>query len=103
TGIHPRSKFGTLVINKNNFISEFSEKPVTKDWINGGYMVFTKEIFKYIKINETEHPALKRLAKKLQLSMYRHEGFWACMDTNKELNDLNNWWKKDLPPWKIWK
>jgi glucose-1-phosphate cytidylyltransferase len=103
TGIHPRSKFGALVINSENIISEFSEKPVSKDWINGGYMIFNKEFFKYLKNGETEHPALKRLAKKEQLSIYKHEGFWACMDTNKELNDLNNWWKQNLPPWKIWK
>lgn len=103
TGIHPQSKFGVVVLNGNSLIEEFTEKPVLNDWVNGGYMVFNREVFKYLKAGETEHPALKRLAKEKQLSLYKHDGFWACVDTNKELNDLNNWWKEKKPPWKIWK
>ncbi|MDD4937797.1 MAG: sugar phosphate nucleotidyltransferase [Candidatus Shapirobacteria bacterium] len=103
TGIHPISKFGVVLVNKKNIVEEFSEKPVMNDWVNGGYMVFNKEFFKYLKSGETEHPALRRLAKKGKLSLYKHEGFWACMDTNKELKDLNTWWSEPNPPWKIWK
>lgn len=103
TGIHPRSKFGIVMVNKRNIVQEFSEKPVSNDLVNGGYMVFNKEFLKYLKEGETEHPALKRLTKKQQLSLYKHEGFWACMDTPKELSDLNNWWNEEKPPWKIWK
>lgn len=103
TGIHPTSKFGVVVVNGKNIIKEFSEKPVLNDWVNGGYMVFDKSFFSYLKNGETEHPALKRLAKKGFLSLYKHDGFWACMDTNKELNDLNAWWNQEKPPWKVWK
>lgn len=103
TGIHPRSKFGIVVVDKKNKIKEFSEKPMLNDWINGGYMVFKREFLKYLKPGETEHPALQRLAKKGQLSLFGHKGFWACVDTNKELNDLNALWNQPNPPWKIWK
>lgn len=103
TGVHPRSKFGIVRVNKDNTVRKFSEKPMLNDWINAGFMIFNKDVFKYIKEGETEHPALQRLAKKRQLSFYKHDGFWACMDTNKELTDLNNWWKEEKPPWKIWK
>jgi len=102
-GIHPTSKFGIILTDGNNLIKEFTEKPVLNDWVNGGYMIFNKEVFKFLKVGETEHPALQRLAKSKQLSLYKHNGFWACMDTPKELNDLNNWWNEKKPPWKIWK
>lgn len=103
TGVHPWSKFGVVETNKNNIVKDFNEKPVLNDWVNGGYMVFTRDYFKYLRKGETEHPALKRLVKEKKLSLYKHKGFWACMDTNKELNELNTLWNKTNPPWKIWK
>lgn len=103
TGIHPQSKFGVVIADKNSLIKNFSEKPVLNDWINGGYMIFTKDYFSYLRKGETEHPALQRLAEKHQLSLYKHDGYWGCMDTYKELTDLNNLWNQSQPPWKIWK
>lgn len=103
TGVHPISKFGVVVVNDKSIIKKFSEKPVLNDWVNGGYMIFTKDYFKYLRKGETEHPALKRLAKENELSLYKHRGFWACMDTNKELKDLKQWWSQPKPPWKLWK
>ena len=103
TGVHPRSKFGLLWVKKNNLVSGFQEKPVLSDWVNGGYMVFDKRFFNYLKSGETEHPVLKRLAKKKQLSLYKHEGFWFCMDTYKEVEVLNELWNTGKHPWKIWR
>lgn len=103
TGINPRSKFGIVIVDKNNIVEEFSEKPLLNDWVNSGFMVFNKKFFNHIKEGETEHPALKRLASEHELSLFQHKGFWACMDTHKELDELNSWWKQERPPWKIWK
>lgn len=105
TGIHPRSKFGLVKVQKNNIVTGFMEKPELPDWVNGGYMVFNKEVLNsnYFQPKETEHPALIRLAKKKQLSMKKHNGFWFCIDTNKELMDINNMWNSGQPPWKVWK
>ncbi len=103
TGVHPRSKYGIIKTTSDGLVKNFQEKPVLSDWINGGFMVFNKKIFDYIKPGETEHPALSRLAQKKQLSLYKHEGFWFAVDTNKELDDLTAIWKGDNPPWKIWK
>lgn len=103
TGIHPRFKFGVVKVGKNNLVSEFKEKPIMEDWANGGYMIFDKRFFKYQKVNELEHAALIRLAKQSQLSLFKHEGFWIAVDTNKELDELNRIWNSGKAPWKVWK
>lgn len=102
TGVHPRSRFGVIKINKQQIVQGFDEKPIQATWVNGGFMVFKKEVFDYIQPGEFEHPALRRLARKKQLSLYQHEGFWYCMDTYKEVEDLNKIWKSEDPPWKMW-
>jgi glucose-1-phosphate cytidylyltransferase len=103
TGINPSSKFGVLDIDEENHVTSFNEKPVMNVWINGGYMVFDKRFFDYINPGEIEHEALKRLSAKKELSVYKHKGFWQCMDTYKEVEDLNKLWNQEKPPWKVWK
>ena len=103
TLVHPRSKFGQVKVNDKNLVNEFMEKPVLFDWVNGGYMVFDKRVFNYLKPGETEHPTLVRLSDKKQLSARKHNGFWFCMDTYKEVEDLNKIWNTGKVPWKIWK
>ncbi len=103
TGVHPRSKFGLVNIDEKGYVQGFEEKPVLSEWVNGGFMVFDKKFFEYIKPGEMEHPAMKRLAKEKQLSLYKHDGFWYAVDTNKELEDLNKLWNSEKPPWKVWK
>ena len=102
TGVHPRSKYGLIKVGANSTIFEFKEKPSLKDWVNGGFMVFNKSFFNYIKPGETEHPALERLSKDKQLSLYIHDGFWHCMDTYTDVENINRIWR-DNPPWKIWR
>lgn len=103
TGVHPHSKYGLLTVGPNNKIVAFQEKPVLSDWVNGGYMVFTKEIFKYINAGEMEHPALKRLSDKKELSLFKHNSFWYSIDTYKEYEELNEIWASGNAPWKVWK
>ena len=103
TLVHPRSKYGLVRINQKNLVDDFIEKPVLSDWVNGGYMVFDKRIFDYLKPDETEHPALIKLSKEKQLSANKHDGFWFCMDTYKEVEDLNKIWASKKVPWKVWK
>lgn len=102
TGVHPRSKFGLVKIGKNNLVSGFIEKPVLSQYVSGGFMVFDNRFFSYLEYGKTEHPALVKLTKENQLSLYIHDGFWMAVDTYRELDDLNNLWNKNKP-WKVWK
>ncbi|MBU3979113.1 glucose-1-phosphate cytidylyltransferase [Patescibacteria group bacterium] len=102
TSVHPTSRFGLLSVDKNNIVTRLNEKPVLKDWINGGFMVFNKKFFNYLKPNEMEHEGLKRLAKENQLSHYTHNGFWHSMDTYTDVKILNEMWSSH-PKWKVWK
>lgn len=101
TGVHPRSKYGLLKVRENGLVSKFIEKPVLNEWINGGFMIFKKDFFKYLNSGEFEHEALKRLIQQKQLSAFIHDGFWHCMDTYPDVDNLNKLWKED-PKWKIW-
>jgi len=103
TLVHPRSKYGLVNINGRNLVENFTEKPILNDWVNGGYMIFDKRFFNYLKIGETEHPSLIKLGREKQLSAKKHDGFWFCMDTYKEVEDLNKMWNSGKAPWKIWK
>jgi glucose-1-phosphate cytidylyltransferase len=102
TGVHPRSKYGLLKTNDEGIVEDFQEKPVLKDRTNGGFMVFKREFFNYIKPGEFEHKGLKRLVAKKQLSVFNHNGFWYCMDTYPDVDNLNKMWIED-PKWKVWK
>lgn len=102
TGVHPHSKYGLVDVDDNGIVNKFIEKPLLSDWVNGGFMVFDRGIFGYIRPGETEHPALQRLARVNQLSMYKYNGFWLSMDTYKEVKTLEKIWNKPDCPWRIW-
>lgn len=103
TGVHPRSKYGLLSWDeKTNLVKEFVEKPVLKDRVNGGFMVFKREFFDYLKSGEMEHEAIKRLVKKQELALFVHDGFWHAMDTYPDVEALNKSWMNN-PEWKVWK
>ena len=84
----------------------FSEKPTSGDnSINGGYFVYNKKIFDYLKDEENcvlEREPLEMLVKDKELQVYQHAGFWQCMDTYRDYNYLNEIWKTSKPPWKVW-
>lgn len=101
TGVYPQSKYGIMRQSIDKLVLEFVEKPQLKDWTNGGFMVFGYEFFNYLRPLELEHPALKRLIREKQLSLYMHNGFWHCMDTYSDVDKLNEFWHNSAP-WKIW-
>jgi glucose-1-phosphate cytidylyltransferase len=106
TGINPASRFGELKINGNNVIS-FSEKSKnSSEFINGGFFVFNKGIFNYLSTEDNcdlEIGALEEISRAGQMMVYKHSGFWACMDTLRDLDYLNKLWNENNAFWKVWK
>jgi len=101
TGIHPYSKYGLVKIDeKNNLIIDFGQKPLMYDYASGGFMIFNRKAFDYFDNGPMENGLIK-LSKENQLSIYRHEGFWKCMDTYREMEELNKLWREDKP-WAVW-
>ena len=101
TAVRPPVRFGELIIN-NNKVEEFAEKPKTgKGWINGGFFVFNKEIFNYIKDDSMvlEREPLEKLSKTGELMAYKHQDFWQCMDTIKEKEILEKLWSSNNAIW----
>lgn len=96
---------GVVDIGKNGEILDFREKSdLDGDLINIGYMVFQPEIFRYIDGDFTmlEREIMHRLLAEKQLAGYVHKGFWQCMDTLREKNQLEQMWEQGEVPWKTW-
>ena len=103
TAVHPPARFGELEIDNKSNVLKFEEKPQIKTgWINGGFFVLNKKIFNYIDNDKTifERDPIEKLVKANQISAFKHEGFWKCMDTLRDKNFLNNMWNNGNAPWK---
>ena len=106
TAVRPPARFGQMIFNADEQVSEFVEKPqLGEGWINGGFFVLQPEITQYIEGDQTifEREPLERLALDGQLKAYRHAEFWSCMDTLRDVQLLNKLWEDRDAPWKIWK
>lgn len=96
---------GILDIGGDNAVRSFREKSyLDSSPINAGYMVLEPQIFEYLKDDSTvfEKEPLEKLASEGQLMSYIHKGFWKCMDTQREKNDLEVLWNSGSAPWKVW-
>lgn len=105
TTVNVGQKFGVLDLNSSGQVKAFREKNDNDGaLINGGFMVFNPGIFDYLENDGTvlEKGPLENLAKDGQLMAYCHEGFWKCMDTQRDKNQLEAMWQSGKAPWKIW-
>lgn len=96
---------GVLTIDESNTIRSFREKNENDGAIiNGGFMVMNPEIFDYIEGDSTvfEKEPLQKLAQDGQLMSFYHDGFWQCMDTQREKMKLEKLWETKKAPWKVW-
>lgn len=104
TGVHLPTTFGIVESDTEGKIASFREKPVLPGRINGGYFVFTPQIFDHIDNDETtlEDIPFKRLVRTGEIGMFAWDGFWHCMDTFKDHQELNKMWNEGKAPWKLW-
>lgn len=104
TAVRPPARFGGLIFD-GNLVTEFTEKPlIGEGWINGGFMVLEPGVFDYLEGDSTslEANALEQLAINGQLAAYRHEHFWQCMDTLRDVRLLESLWQGGKAPWRVW-
>jgi len=106
TGVLPPSRFGELLTEGDKVMS-FNEKPQvhTGGFINGGFFIFNRKFFENLSTDPgciLERNPLEQLAAAQQLNMYRHDGFWQCMDTYRDYEYLNQLWNTQKAEWKSW-
>jgi glucose-1-phosphate cytidylyltransferase len=104
TAVRPPARFGGLRF-EGDLVAEFTEKPqIGEGWINGGFMVLEPGALRYLDDDDTslEVHALERMAVDRQLAAYRHDGFWQCMDTLRDVRFLESLWESGKAPWKVW-
>ncbi|MBR3289758.1 MAG: glucose-1-phosphate cytidylyltransferase [Clostridia bacterium] len=105
TAINAGQRFGVINADEQGMINRFREKKDSDGTlINGGFMVLNPAIFSYLQNDQTvfEQGPLEQLVKEGQLMAYRHEGFWQCMDTQRDKEKLETMWAAGDAPWKIW-
>lgn len=104
TAIQPEGRFGALDIRADQSVARFLEKPKGDGaWINGGFFVCEPTIFKYLTEGDKtifERTPMELMAKDNQLAAFKYDGFWKCMDTLRDKNELQNLWTQGRAPWK---
>ena len=101
TVVRPTARFGEVGLDEHR-VSSFIEKPQINDgWINGGFFVANKRIFDYLDGNDVmfEREPMQRLVADAQVAAYRHTDFWACMDTKRDKDRLEDLWQSGAAPW----
>lgn len=104
TAVHPPSRFGEMVFDGEDLV-RFTEKPqMGEGWINGGFMVLEPQVLDMIDGDATslEGEVLERLTEQRELVAYRHDSFWQCMDTLRDVRYLRGLWESGKPPWVTW-
>ena len=104
TAVRPPARFGQMVLDDGK-VTEFKEKPqIGEGWINGGFFVLQPEVVNYIEGDQTawEFDSLEKIAADGQLAAYQHEDFWQSMDTLRDVNVLEKFWREGNAPWKLW-
>ena len=101
--VKPRASFHTISTDREGLVKSIEHITTTGARINGGFFIFRRNIFKYMKDGDelVEQP-FRRLISEEQLLSHAHNGFWACMDTFKERQELEDLYGRGNAPWAVW-
>lgn len=105
SGVHPPARFGELKLEGDELTSFEEKSQTSQGYINGGFMVFNKELLSYLTTDDScdlEYDVFEKLAREGKMAMYKHDGLWACMDTERDIDRLNYLWKHNQAFWKNW-
>jgi glucose-1-phosphate cytidylyltransferase len=105
SGVHPPARFGEIN-DRDGKLTLFEEKPQSSvGLINGGFMVFNKNMLNYLSVDKLcdfEKGPLEKLASENEVMVYKHLGLWECVDHGRDLDHLNQLWNEGRAFWKIW-
>lgn len=100
TVVRPNIQWGVVSIAADGGVTGFVEKPQSEHWINGGFFCMEPSVFGFLDAESVlERGPLEALSAAGDLGAFRHEGFWDCMDTYKDLVTLNDLWERGQAPW----
>lgn len=106
TAVHPPGRFGELTLALEGRVEHFNEKPqVSAGWISGGFFVFSRRVLDRLPDDPglmLEREPLQHLAREGELVAYPHEGFWFCVDTPRDYQQLQSLWAGGRAPWAVW-
>jgi glucose-1-phosphate cytidylyltransferase len=100
TVVRPELPFGVALLDDGDHVRGFHEKPPAEHWVNGGFFSFLPGVLEHLREDSVlEREPLERLAASGELAAFRHEGFWACMDTYKDAVALDDLYIAGEAPW----
>lgn len=114
TAVRPPSRWGVLQVDRDLATGFTKGAHMESGWIDGGFFVFNKRIFDYVDdtswlsgdVRDVQDgrgaATLQRLIRDNELSVYRHDGVWECMDTPREMAMLTEMWRTGQAGWKTW-
>ncbi len=101
--VRPSQSFHATQTDRDGAVKSICEIDQTDSWMNGGFFVFSQQLFDYLgEGEELVHEPFNRLIAERKLYSLKHEGFWSCMDTYKEKQHLDELYSQGQPPWVLW-
>ena len=102
--VRPPQSFHVVTMNGDCMVRSIQPAVESDVWINGGFFILRRGIFDYLHGSEDlVEGAFQTLARRERLLAYRHPGFWACMDTFKEYQQLQSRYERGDAPWTVWR